>query len=246
MPYIDCRTRNLRLVGNEPSCRHCLAEPFCIQSSLSDEQLKLYRKAVRVRGPYKRGEAIYHTGMPFSSVYCVQRGSVKTEVYTVSGVLEVTAFYLLGELLGIDGIGCDTYPSDAIALEDTWVCEISFHQIKAMCSACDEFHQALILRLGRTINSDVYQWALARNLKAKQKVAWFIYDLFKRVRSRNVNDMRMIPLPMRKTDIANYLGLAPESLSRALNALEEDGMIVNETKTIYLLDLQQAKAMSMI
>jgi len=161
-------------------------------------------------------------------------------------VLEVTAFYLSGELFGVAGIGCETYPSDAVALEDTWVCELPFTQIKSMCSACDEFHQMLIQHLGRTINSDVYQWALARNLKAKQKVAWFIYDLYKRVGVRSDAHRPMIPLPMRKTDIANYLGLAPESLSRALNALEDDGMIVNKTKDIYLLDLKQAKAMSII
>ncbi|MCU7846015.1 MAG: helix-turn-helix domain-containing protein [Candidatus Thiodiazotropha sp. (ex Monitilora ramsayi)] len=189
---------------------------------------------------------VYRAGMAFNSIYFIQKGSVKTEVCTVSGVLEVTAFYLLGELLGVDGIGCESYPADAIALEETWLCELPFNEIKMMCSACDEFHQALIQRLGRTINTDVYQWALARNLKAKQKVAWFIYDLFKRIRSRQVSDLRTIPLPMRKTDIANYLGLAPESLSRALLALEKDGLIVNENKHIYLVDLQKVKTMRVI
>ncbi|MCU7810177.1 MAG: helix-turn-helix domain-containing protein [Candidatus Thiodiazotropha sp. (ex Notomyrtea botanica)] len=243
---MDMHAHNFRLITNEPPCGECQAEPFCLQSIFSGEQLRAFKDAVRVKGPFKRGEAIYRAGTPFNAIYFIQRGAVKTEVCTVSGVLEVTSFNLVGELLGVDGIGCESYPADAVALEETWLCELPFSQIKTMCSACDEFHQALILRLGRTINADVYQWALARNLKAKQKVAWFIYDLFKRVRSRNAYDLRTIPLPMRKTDIANYLGLAPESLSRALLALEKDGMIVNESKHIYLVDLQQAKTMSMI
>ena len=243
---ISMRSHNLHLVTREPPCSRCNAEPFCLLTNFHDEQMKLFKKELRVRGPFKRGETIYREGSSFTSIYCIQRGSVKTEVCTISGVLEVTAFYLSGELFGVDGIGCETYPSDAVALEDTWVCELPFTQIKSMCSACDEFHQMLIQHLGRTINSDVYQWALARNLKAKQKVAWFIYDLYKRVGVRSDAHQPMIPLPMRKTDIANYLGLAPESLSRALNALEDDGMIVNKTKDIYLLDLQQAKAMSII
>lgn len=243
---MDMHAHNFRLVTNEPPCDECQAEPFCLQSIFSGEQLRTFKNAVRVKGPYKRGEVIYRAGTPFNSIYFIQRGAVKTQVCTVSGVLEVTAFCLVGELLGVDGIGCENYPADAVALEETWLCELPFSQIKAMCSACDEFHQALILRLGRTINSDVYQWALARNLKAKQKVAWFIYDLFKRVRSRNASDLRTIPLPMRKTDIANYLGLAPESLSRALNALDNDGIIVNKTNNICLVDLQQVKMMSVI
>jgi CRP/FNR family transcriptional regulator len=148
--------------------------------------------------------------------------------------------------LGIDGIGSEYYPADAVALEETWLCELPYSEIKKLCSVSDKFHQVLIQRMGRTINSDVYQWALARNLKAKQKVAWFINNLFNRISSRQVSDLHAIPLPMLKTDIANYLGLAPESLSRALLALEKDGMILNANKHIYLVDLQKVKAMSVI
>ncbi|MEJ2395948.1 MAG: helix-turn-helix domain-containing protein [Candidatus Thiodiazotropha sp.] len=205
----------LHLLASEPPCSGCQAEPFCLQSAFSGEQLSDFKKAIRIRGPFERGEAIYREGLPFNAIYFIQKGSVKTEVCTASGMLEVTAFYLIGELLGVDAIGSDHYPSDAVAMEET-------------------------------INSDVYQWALARNLKAKQKVAWFIFNLFKRVRSRQSSNLRAIPLPMRKTDIANYLGLAPESLSRALHALEEEGMIVNQPKQIYLSDIQKAQSMSLI
>lgn len=238
--------KNYQQASNEPSCAQCQARHFCLQSTLTVDHLSEFKKAIKIKGPYNRGDIVFRAGMPFNAVYFIQKGSIKTEVCTVNGVLEVTAFYLLGELLGIDGIGSDNYPADAVALEETWLCEMPYSQIKRMCSSCDEFHQALIQRLGKTINSDVYQWALARNLKAKQKVAWFIYDLFKRIRCRQVSDLRTIPLPMRKTDIANYLGLAPESLSRALLALEKDGMILNANKHICLVDLQKVKAMSVI
>ena len=210
------------------------------------KQKSALKKAVRLKGPLRRGERIYRAGLPFNSIYVIQQGSVKTEVCTVNGELEVTAFYLVGELLGMDAIGSELYPSDAIAMEETWLCELPYKMLKSMCSASDEFHQALIARLGRTLNADIYQWTLARNLKAKQKVAWFILDLFKRISSRHITDQQSIKLPMRKADIANYLGLAPESLSRALNALEEEGMIVNHLKHIYLSDIQKAQSLSMI
>ena len=238
--------RNLHIIANEPPCKGCGAQPFCFQSLFSGDQSRQFKKAVRTIGPITRGEAIYREGHPFSSIYFIQRGSVKTEVCTINGVLEVTAFYLVGELLGTDAIGSECYPADAVAMEETWLCELSFSHLQSMCSASDAFQLALIKHLGRTINMDVYQWALARNLKAKQKVAWFIFDLFKRVRQRLPTDMRSIPLPMRKTDIANYLGLAPESLSRALHALEKEGMIVNNGKDIYLSDIKKAQTLSMI
>jgi CRP/FNR family transcriptional regulator, anaerobic regulatory protein len=236
----------IQLLTSEPPCSGCRAEPFCLQSAFSGERLRDFKQAIHVRGPYQRGETIYREGLPFTSLYFIQKGSVKTEVCTVNGMLEVTAFYLIGELLGVDSIGSECYPSDAVAMEETWLCQLSHSQLKSMCQDCDEFQQALIARLGRTINTDVYQWALARNLKAKQKVAWFIFNLFERIRSRQTIDMRVIPLPMRKTDIANYLGLAPESLSRALHALEKEGVIVNQSKQIFLSDIQQAQLMSMI
>ncbi len=240
------RAHNLHLVTNDPPCMGCQAEPFCLQSVFRDDHLREFRRAVRIRGPIQRGEAIYRAGHPFNSLYLLQSGSVKTELCTVHGAQEVTAFYLVGEILGVDAIGCDRYPADAVAMEETWLCELSFSQIKSMCRHCGEFQQELLMRLGRTLNSDVYQWALVRNLKAKQKVAWFLFDLFKRLRSRRTRDFRTIPLPMRKTDIANYLGLAPESLSRALLALEKEGMIKNRTKQIELSDLQGVQALSVI
>lgn len=236
----------LQIVANEPDCGGCKAQPFCLQSLVDGEQLKLFKKALRKKGPYQRGDLIYRAGMPFNSLYFVQQGSVKTEVCTINGVTEVTAFHLMGELLGLDSIGSDSYPADAVAMEETWLCELSFAQLQSVCSSCDSFQKALIMRLGRTLNADVYQWALARNLKAKQKVAWFIFDLFKRVSSRHSADLQTIPLPMRKTDIANYLGLAPESLSRALLALEKDGMIINQSKNIFLADIKKAQSLSMI
>ncbi|MET0053005.1 MAG: cyclic nucleotide-binding domain-containing protein [Candidatus Thiodiazotropha sp.] len=238
--------RDLRIVVKGPSCSTCQAKPFCLQSVCSGELCNTFKRAIRTKGPFQKGDLIYRTGMPFTTLYMIQRGSVKTQICTVNGVMEVTGFYLFGELLGVDAFACDTYPADAMALEECWVCELSYDQIKAMCNACTDFQQGLMTRLGRTLNSDVYQWALARNLKAKQKVAWFIFDLFKRTRVRYASDLRTIPLPMLKTDIANYLGLAPESLSRALLALEKEGMIVNEAKHIYLSDIQKAQSLSMI
>ena len=237
---------NLKILANEPPCAGCKAEPFCFQSIFNGDESRRFKKAVRIKGPIRRGETIYREGHPFTSIFFIQRGSVKTEVCTINGMLEVTAFYLVGELLGTDAIGSEHYPADAVAMEETWLCELPFTHLQSMCSVSDEFQLALIKHLGRTINSDVYQWALARNLKAKQKVAWFIFDLFKRIRQRLPTDMRTIPLPMRKTDIANYLGLAPESLSRALLALQKEGVIVNNGRDIYLSDIKKAQALSLI
>jgi CRP/FNR family transcriptional regulator len=215
-------------------------------SKINNKQLNKFKQVMQVKGPVRRGETIYRAGMPVKSIFFIRKGSVKTEVCTVNGLLEVTAFYLVGELLGVDAIGSEEYPADAVAMEDTWLCELPISQLKALCRMCDEFQQALITRLGRTLNEDVYQWALARNQKAKQKVAWFIFGLFKRISLRQIADPLTIPLPMRKTDIANYLGLAPESLSRALHALEEEGVILNHSKHIYVSDIKKAQDMSTI
>jgi CRP/FNR family transcriptional regulator len=236
----------VHIIEHEPPCASCQAEPFCFLSIFKGEQLRLFKKAVVTKGPMARGEMVYRSGQPFSSIYCIRQGSIKTEVCTTNGVQEVTTFHLVGELLGIDSIGSEHYPADAVALEETCLCELPFIHLQSMCSVSDEFHLALIKHLGRTINRDVYQWALARNLKAKQKVAWFLFDLFKRGRLRQTSDMRIIPLPMRKTDIANYLGLAPESLSRALHVLEKEGVIINHGKAIYLSDIKKVQALSMI
>ena len=65
----------------------------------------------------------------------------------------------------------------------------------------------------------------------------FLNSLYQRMRER-YGRIEEIPLAMSREDMANYLGLAPETLSRALTRLRNDGVIDVNTRTVRFLDME--------
>ncbi|MFM8555142.1 MAG: cyclic nucleotide-binding domain-containing protein, partial [Betaproteobacteria bacterium] len=64
------------------------------------------------------------TGAQFHALFGVHAGSFKTVLLTEDGREQVTGFHMAGEVLGVDGLGAESYSGDAIALDDGEVIEI--------------------------------------------------------------------------------------------------------------------------
>ncbi|MBW1803789.1 MAG: helix-turn-helix domain-containing protein [Deltaproteobacteria bacterium] len=226
----------LHLVDDKQDCERCDSQDCCLRSSLDDDQMEALTSIVRLRGPYKPGDAIFKIEDPFKSLFSIQSGAVKIESISQGGNRDVSGFYFAGELTGIESIGDARYNNDAIALETTWVCELPFHQLELLCGAIPALQRQILILLGEKIrrtNSIVVQ---GRHMKAEKRVMYFLHNLCRREALRHNNRSKKVHLPMTKGDIASYLGLRPESLSRALSKLQREGSIRNSAKQIELLD----------
>jgi CRP/FNR family transcriptional regulator len=101
------------------ACSSCNLRELCLPVGLSQPQLSHLDSLVATRKAIKRGDALFHTGDAFRSVYAVRTGFFKTRVSSEDGRDQVTGFQMAGELLGLDGISTDRHACDAIALEDS-------------------------------------------------------------------------------------------------------------------------------
>ncbi len=232
------KNNKLRLVAQDDSCDKCATKRLCITQGLDAEQLGAFDRLSRTRGPFRPGERIFRMGDSFHSIYAVQSGAVKTEAVSDDGRTQVTGFYLPGEQFGVEGIGQAAIPCDAIALKNTWVCEIAFKPLEELCGRSPLLQHHLFSVLGEKICNSEYQFMMGRNMRAERRVARFLKCLVLRIRSLEGSEVRQFHLPMSKEDIANYLGVAPETLSRTLRKLDEEGMIRNEAKGFELLDIE--------
>ena len=88
------------------------------------------RWAVGARRQLKRGEMLFRAGAKFESLFAVRTGFFKTRVTATDGRDQVTGFQMAGELLGLDGIGNDAHTCDAVALEDSQVCQIPYARLE--------------------------------------------------------------------------------------------------------------------
>ena len=226
---------HLRPVSATLDCDHCAVRRRCLPARLDSDDLRALSD-IAVRHERKRkGVMLYRQGEAFRSLYAIRSGSVKTYGLTEEGEAQITGFHLTGEVVGMDAIGSTLHPCAAEMLEDTWICELPYAQLAELGVRLPSLQRELMSIMAQEIRNEEHALMLVRGLRAEQRVMRFINSLFERMRQRlgNINE---IPLVMTREDIANYLGLAPETLSRALAKLRDDGLIRVELKSIEVLD----------
>ena len=231
----------LRVVssGTKTDCSHCDARTRCPGAELDEEQLKALANISITRGPYQSGDTIYRMEDRFHSLYVIQKGAVKVESVSDEGDALVDGFFFSGELFGVDAIGDTRYRNDAVAMEATWVCELPYDKLEHLCLQIPELQHKIFKLLGHQIRQINDNLVHNRGLPAEKRVLLFLETLSEsKVVQRNPDGQ--FHLPISKGDIACYLGLRPESLSRALSKLANEGVIRNNAKRIELVDSQTA------
>ena len=183
--------------------------------------IDLLRRHVEVfRRKVSAGEYIYRAGQPMRAVFLVHVGSLKTCELATDGREQITGFRMRGDLVGVESIGLSVYACDAIALEDSEVWELPYPPVLKACLEIPELQTRLTAALAGEIRRD-RSWMLAfGTLTAEQRVASFLIDVAVRHADLGFSD-RHFMLRMSRTDMANFLALKHETVSRALSHLQD-------------------------
>jgi CRP/FNR family transcriptional regulator, nitrogen fixation regulation protein len=158
---------------------------------------------------YGQGDAIYHQGDPAHCWFEVTRGMILTAHVSFDGRRQITGFHVPGEIFGAEHgrhkASAEVVSSTAKVRRVRWSAEDLGDGVfeRALISA-----ERSILLLGHRTAAD--------------RVAAFLRDLYVRTGVGG-----LVHLPMQRSDIADYLGLTPETVSRALTALVKRGLIAH-------------------
>jgi CRP/FNR family transcriptional regulator len=228
---------------NRVACEACSLAQLCLPTDLDAASLTLIDRSIKRRRPLKRGEHLFHVGGPFHSIYAIRSGSVKTYIPTEDGLEQVTGFHLSGELLGLDAINGEQHPCSAKVLETTSLCEIPFAQLGQLSGRTSTLHQHLIKILSRELLHDRSLLTLLGKKSAEERLAGLLVSLSARSRQRGFSACDF-HLSMSRNDIANYLGLAVETVSRLFTRFQEDRLLEVERKHIRVVDLDGLHAVA--
>ena len=183
---------------------------------------------------YKKGTEIYGEKEPADYVYQVKSGAVRSYKLLSDGRRQIGAFHLVGDIFGLENGSEHRFTTEAIV--DTAV-----HLVKRRSLELVAESDAMVARnlLGMTTNNlqhaEDHMLLLGRKTSLERVVA-FLLEMDKRLTAAGV-----MTLPMCRRDIADYLGLTLETVSRALSRLHELGIlgfIGNNQRQIVLLDRQ--------
>jgi len=217
------------------ACSACSLHELCLPAGLGQDELERLDKIIKLKRPLKRGEYLYRSGGELQSLYAVRTGFMKSCVLHDDGREQVAGFHMAGELLGMDAIGTSKHICDAIALEDSDICEIPFSDLEQLSRDIPTLQRHFHRIMSREIARDYGVMLLLGSMRAEERLAAFLLNLSQRFAARGYSPTRFI-LRMTREEIGSYLGLKLETISRTFSHFQNDELIAVHNKSIELKD----------
>lgn len=217
------------------NCRNCRLNSLCLPRKLPQQDIGELARIVQSRRPIRRGAYLFQAGNHFHSIFAVRIGTMKTSTLLPNGDEHISGFHLPGEILGLDAIGSRSHPSSSVALETTHVCEIPFAELESLCERAPALQRQLLRIMSRELSAEHGTTHLLSRRSAEQRLALALLGFADRFASRGLSRSHF-RLPMSRLDLANYLGLVPETMSRTFRRLEIQGLLSVAGKEVALID----------
>lgn len=224
-------------------CNNCRGN-FCASKvpmfeNLNDEELLEIVKMINHK-EYSKGDAIFSEGNIANTLYFVNEGKIKLYRYTKDGKEQILHILSEGDFFGeLDLINPSAYRFNAKAIVDAKVCTLTKEEMKDVMMGKPEIGIKL-LETARERLSKVED--LVQNLATNDvdsRMAYLITDLMTSY-GENIGDSISIKLPISRGDMANYIGVTPETISRKLKKFEDEKIIkIVGTKNIIILDQEK-------
>jgi len=233
----------LNLARLRRSCAQCSLQQLCLPAGVDAAELKQLDEIMKLRRPVERNQRLFRIGDALNSVFIARDGAFKTVSMDEEGLQQIVGFHLPGDLIGLDALGAGSHRCEAVALTAANVCEVPFDQLTMVASQLPSLRRQLLRVIGQSLNRDQDHMGLLVRRQANERIALFLHGLGERF--RNIGEPGdSFTLPMSREDIANFLGLALETVSRGFTRLQEDGLIAVAGRRVEFLDAQDLRRLA--
>ncbi|MBK6465850.1 MAG: Crp/Fnr family transcriptional regulator [Rhodobacter sp.] len=180
------------------------------------------------------GGTLYHQGVPSDGVYCVSRGLIAIRTFGPDGGSSLLRLAYPGDLVGyrafLTGRG---HRTEARALMPSRVCVVARHDAQRVVQACP----AVLARLAERCADDLdrYQERIQEIARLPNKARLLrLLDQLMTAHGEAEGDIRSMRLPISRRDLADVLGVQPETLSRLMKRLEAEGLLRSSGRMIVI------------
>ena len=216
------------------SCCSCNIRGGCLAEQLTIAHDHSYQ-VVKNRKVFSKGDHIFRGGDDAKAIYMLSRGSVKSYMLMENGEEQVLNFYMSGDVFGLDAMGCNSHISSTVALEETTICKIPLAGLQDRVLG-----QGFLNIISNNLLRDHNQMLMLARKDAEGRLASFLIDMSKRTEKYGYlnedHSIDVIKLTMTRQDIANYLGLAIETVSRVLRRFQDSGMLEVSRRKLKVYD----------
>ena len=228
------------LAADHP-CFGCAVREISICGVLASNELRAFRQGgTSVR--HKAGATIFFEGDPADSVYTLTSGTLRLSKLLPDGRRQIAGFIFPGDFLGLTME--DEHAFTAEAITEAELCRFPRRRFDAFLEEHPHLERRLYMLAAHELAAARQQVVLLGRKTAAERVISFLLMLGSRCR-KDGGVADEVFLPMSRNDIADYLGLRIETVSRELSALKAARLIqMVDTHTVRLLDPDQLEELA--
>ena len=236
-------TKVINFKSIKMSCTQCSLSQLCLPRGMSMEEFESLTAIVKRERPIEKGTTLFEMGQPFRSLYAIRTGSVKVFLPTNDGEEQIVGFHMPGEILGFDGMGHDVHACSAVALESSSICELPYSNLNDLAHKLPSLSDHLMTLMSNEIADEHSMMLMLAKKSAEARMAAFLVSLSSRFRKRGFS-ANQFNLTMSRNDIANYLGLAVETVSRLMTHMQDNGIIHVDRRFVSIKDMDGLHALA--
>jgi CRP/FNR family transcriptional regulator len=234
--------RDLQEIG--ASCHNCSRVGRCPASGRPEAFGAAGQPMQKV---VKSGRVVFGSGDCFDGIYVVRAGFFKSYTVDADGTMQVTGFHLPGEFFGMDGLEDGMHKEYVQALDTGSICRIPLGAFLGGASSTpsqdwsSQMTMSLLKLMSNTIQRDRATFFNFGKTTAKGRLSSFLADLADRM-ALGGYDRSAFRLCMSRTDIANHLCLALETVSRLFTQLQVEQVIEVSGRELRIIDKAALRA----
>jgi CRP/FNR family transcriptional regulator len=225
------------------TCPDCRLNRICLPHGLDPKEIEQLDGIVKRNKPLQRGDLFYAQGDAMRSLFVILSGSAKSYITASDGTEQIVGFYFPGELMGLDALEHHRHNSTAMALEKTVLCELPFTRFEDLCAKIPHLNHEMFSLYSKELTHEQEMLLLMGQRDVDQRLAVFLLNLSARFKARGYSSSDFF-LSMSRYDIANFLGIAPETVSRSFSQFEKRGLLHVDGKKVCLYDRDRLRVLA--
>ncbi len=188
------------------------------------------------------GAMLVREGEPRRGVFTVTSGALRRIRLLPDGRRLVAGFLMPGDFIGFSGAA--HYRHSIEAITDSILCAFSMKDMRELCQRFPALEHELLERACVELDATRGNLMSLARMTPVERLAGFLLDMAARRQRQGYADGQVV-LPMTRADIADYLGLTVETVSRSFTKLRQDGVIAtDDPQRIKLLDRKRLEALA--
>jgi len=217
------------------TCDICRLRAACLPDHLHEGDAARSLMGLIVPGtPQARGTFLYRQGETRRAFFLVRSGSAKSFQVNENGHEDVMGFHFPTDMIGAASLEHRQYAESVVLLERSTVCEVPSAELESLLRNDATLLHSFFSKLAQSFEAERHARVRLHHASADERVADFLLELSDRFRAIGRAEESLF-LSMSRYDIANYLGLAAETISRALGRLQDAGVIAVKGKSVEIL-----------